>query len=335
MMMKKKDISVVLPVYNVEDYLQECLDSIIRQSDVLIEIIAVNDASTDSSLEILKKFNQEKHPIKIIDLEKNRGAGHARNIALAEAEGRYTIFVDSDDYLLPDSLGLLHNISNENNTDIVIFTYQIEQDNSNGIAPMFPTDREKWDSALSKPSISTLSDSLQFITINNYPWNKLYRTQFLQKEGIRFSETIVNNDIYAHWVSMMKARKIYLHDQPCYVHRLFNSRQQITNYFDERRFDLFQAIDDLEKFFNENPQYKSHFYHYFMVLKHDVFLWARGKMPERLAVSYNQKVIKSIMNMTVLDLLRNVKKSPSVYMGLIKIVLGRHPQFKVSSKHTD
>jgi len=272
----KPDISVILPVYNVEGYLKRCIDSILDHYSLDIEIIAVNDASTDNSLKVLNEYIGECN-ITIINQPENRGAGYARNVALSKATGVYTLFMDSDDYYLPNTLNKLVKLADIYNTDIVFFTYQIWHEKDDSVSPMFPTDRSKWNLILkgNDRKLVTIDAVPDLLTVNNYPWNKLCNTDFLKNNGISFSETIVNNDIYAHWVSLIKSDDILMLDMPCYVHRLFDSREQITTYFDERRFDLFTAINHVDDFFSKNTQYKERFYHQFLVFKLDLLLWAK------------------------------------------------------------
>ena len=112
-------ISVVIPVYNVEKYLEQCLDSVIAQSFEDIEVICVNDGSTDSSLEILKRYADNDSRIKIIS-QKNKGAGAARNVGIENAAGEYVYFMDSDDYLNSDAFERLNGFLDDE-PDFVMF----------------------------------------------------------------------------------------------------------------------------------------------------------------------------------------------------------------------
>ena len=96
-------VSVIIPVYNSEKYLKRCLTSVLNQTLSNIEIICVNDCSTDSSLEILKNYD-----VKIIDLKENKGASFARNLGIKNAQGEFLAFIDSDDYIKEDFLEKLY-----------------------------------------------------------------------------------------------------------------------------------------------------------------------------------------------------------------------------------
>jgi glycosyltransferase involved in cell wall biosynthesis len=120
----KYKVSIIVPVYNVEKYLRECLDSLVNQTLKDIEIICINDASPDNSLKILKEY-KKKNPklIKIIDLKKNVGQGCARNHGLDKAQGEYISFVDSDDYVDVTMCEKLYAFAKKNGADLVQFNY--------------------------------------------------------------------------------------------------------------------------------------------------------------------------------------------------------------------
>lgn len=108
------EISVVVPVYNVETYLEECLNSIINQTFSDIEIICINDGSTDSSLDILNDYSKKDDRIKIINQE-NKGLGATRNKGIDLAKGKYIFFIDSDDYIELNTFFELHNVCEKKN----------------------------------------------------------------------------------------------------------------------------------------------------------------------------------------------------------------------------
>lgn len=112
-------VSIIVPVYNVEQYLRKCLDSIVYQALSDIEIICVNDCSTDNSFEILKEYADKDNRIKIIDFKENKGVAIARNTALAEAKGEYIGFVDSDDFIDLDFYDKLYLRAKESDAEVV------------------------------------------------------------------------------------------------------------------------------------------------------------------------------------------------------------------------
>ena len=124
--MTEKDlISIVIPVYNVQDYLNKCLDSVLNQTYNNIEIILVDDGSTDKSGEICDKYNEKDNRIQVIH-KQNGGLSDARNVGIKNARGKYITFVDSDDYLELDYIEYLYNLIKKYNTKMSICSYYIE-----------------------------------------------------------------------------------------------------------------------------------------------------------------------------------------------------------------
>ena len=127
-------VSVIIPVYNVEPYLKECLNSIINQTLKDIEIICIDDCSTDNSYQILEEYSKKDNRIIILKNEKNTGGpSTARNKGIDLAKGDYLYFIDSDDYIENNFLEEMYNTAKEYNTDIVSNLNIIENNNNNYI----------------------------------------------------------------------------------------------------------------------------------------------------------------------------------------------------------
>lgn len=118
--LRSPSVSVIVPVYNAEKYLPQCIDSIVNQTIGDIEVLLINDGSSDSSGEILAQYASKDERIKVIE-QPNKGAGAARNIGLAMAEGKYLSFLDSDDFFEPNMLELALAKASEDDADIVAF----------------------------------------------------------------------------------------------------------------------------------------------------------------------------------------------------------------------
>jgi len=125
-MIAKYWLSILVPVYNVEDYLKACLESVVSQANTEIEIIALDDCSTDNSLSVLKEFaRQSPIPIKIIRHDKNQGLSAARNTMLDAAQGTYIWFLDSDDLMEPNAIHQLYSIVNNHTPDLVLCDFRV------------------------------------------------------------------------------------------------------------------------------------------------------------------------------------------------------------------
>lgn len=182
-------VSVIIPVYNVEEYLRQCLDSVINQTLKEIEIICVDDGSTDSSLEILKEYAAKDHRITLIT-QQNLHAGVARNAGLAVAKGEYLSFLDSDDFFELNMLEETYNKAIKDNSDIVIFNFY----NYDNISKT-----EKTSYAYDKKFLNTFSpkkfkDYIYFIS-TPAPWNKIFKSSLIKNESLKFENLQSCNDI--------------------------------------------------------------------------------------------------------------------------------------------
>ena len=114
-------ISVLIPSYNVEKYIRECLDSIVNQTFEDMEIICIDDGSTDSTLDILNEYALKDSRLRVYENKENKGVSYARNYLLNLAKGKYIFFMDSDDYLELDALEKAYNLTEEKSLDILMF----------------------------------------------------------------------------------------------------------------------------------------------------------------------------------------------------------------------
>lgn len=199
-------ISVIIPVYNVEMYLHQCMDSIIGQTLQDIEIICVNDSSTDQSLRILEDYQSKDSRIKIITQE-NAGAGAARNQGLRIAKGKYLSFLDSDDFFEKDMLEKAYEMAEAVQADFVVYKsdqYHTEQDQfvsaawvvrEQEIPPYYPFSYRQMTSNVFKVFVG-------------WAWDKLYRREFVQKHALEFQEQRTSNDMLFVFSALVLAKRI-------------------------------------------------------------------------------------------------------------------------------
>ncbi|MBM6854701.1 glycosyltransferase family 2 protein [Mediterraneibacter glycyrrhizinilyticus] len=199
-------VSVIIPVYNVEKYLRQCLDSVTAQTLSDIEIICVNDSSTDGSLSILEEYAEKDDRIRVVT-QQNGGAGAARNRGLSMASGKYLSFLDSDDFFEPDMLELAYRKAEEDRADFVVF-------NSN----QYYTDKEKfvevaWTLRVKEIPPYTpfshrqMTDNI-FKVFVGWAWDKLYNREFVMKNHLLFQEQRTSNDMYFVFSAVAIAKRI-------------------------------------------------------------------------------------------------------------------------------
>lgn len=190
-------VSVIVPVYNCEDYLEESIKSILNQSLNDIEVICIDDGSTDGSLNILNDFASDDFRIKVFSHE-NQGSSAARNYGLRKVTGDYIYFFDGDDYLVEDALEEAYSNAIANDSDIVVFKYDQYKDNK--FFKHFGQDIER----------QFPNTDFNNFTFNAYdyrkrpfrgpfaPWFKLHKKEFLDKHDFEFPNHLNHNDLPFH-----------------------------------------------------------------------------------------------------------------------------------------
>lgn len=200
-------VSVVVPVYNVEQYLDRCLQSLVSQTLDSIEIIVVNDGSTDGSADIIRSFQSRYDNIVVID-KVNGGLSSARNAGIDCAKGEFVGFVDADDYVEPDMFRLLYDATRANSADVAICGYYRND---------YKNDIQKVPALNIDAPYNRRHDSDYFIfDLSPYAWNKIFSRKMIIDSGIRFPEGRVYEDIPTVFPWMSKANLITVVDTPLY-----------------------------------------------------------------------------------------------------------------------
>lgn len=214
---RKPIVSVIVPVYNVQDYLAECLESLRTQTLKEIEIICVDDGSNDNSLIILKYFSLLDSRFKILNMS-NKGAGAARNFGMRFAFGKYLAFFDSDDWADKTFLEEMVEKAEQENSDVVVsrsFRYsQCQKEvvretkfNKEYVLENGPITYQKVGNRL-------------LIDFGNQPWAKLFRRSFIQKNEIRFQEIVRSNDLFFTQTAVVLAKALSIVDKALYFYRI-------------------------------------------------------------------------------------------------------------------
>ena len=187
-------ISIIMPVYNCENYLSECLDTIINQTLKEIELICVDDESTDSSLKILKEYQKKDPRIKVIK-KKHSNAGESRNIGMEKAKGEYFLFLDSDDFFDLDLCKKTYERAKANDLDILLFgAYTYDNQTKEKEKNLWILDKE----FIPEKDVFSAKDAAKrlFHMSTPNPWSKLYKRSFIMEKGLKFQEMQNSNDIF-------------------------------------------------------------------------------------------------------------------------------------------
>lgn len=223
--MTNPKVSVIIPVYNAEKYICACLDSIKAQTLKEIEIICVDDGSTDGSKNILHDYAEKDKRFIIIE-QAHLFSGTARNSGLAIAKGNYLSFLDSDDFFEPNMLEIAYLKCIEENLDIVVFDY----DNYDNLTSTFFPGTSLKDNLLpEKRPFTGLENSKNiFRSFNGWAWDKLFRTDFIRTNKIFFQEQRSSNDTFFVYFSLAKAERISVLPKKILAHHRRNVLDSVS-----------------------------------------------------------------------------------------------------------
>jgi len=229
-------VSIIVPVYNGFSYLKKCLDSLINQTYKNIEILIVNDGSTDDSLKILNKYQKKDNRIILID-KQNEGQAKARNLALSKASGEYILFVDCDDYIELSMVEDLIKIAIKENSDIVSSDLKCINEDGN--------------SFIIKGMQNVSNDnSINFLLSDPGPCAKLFKISFLNKNNFKFLENRIYEDLATIPVLATKTKNISYINSSYYNYIIHNNSTMKQKKFNSKLNDIFYSIENLSKQIN-------------------------------------------------------------------------------------
>lgn len=227
--MENIKFSIIIPAYNSEKYIEKCLENIIKQTYKNIEIIVVDDCSTDGTLKILEKYNQ----IKLYKTKVNSRQGAARNIGLEYCTGDYILFIDADDYLYDINVieKIADRINKSDNPDIVYLGMKIEGKRNLELIPNEENCKKEY----------RLAEN-PFINVINICWKK----SLIEENNIRFPEQIRYEDVYFAFVAIEKAKTYAFAD---FIYYIYNNRDEstTTDYSIKQAYDTLKLIEELFK----------------------------------------------------------------------------------------
>lgn len=257
--MSSPKVSVIVPVHNAEKYLEQCLSSILGQTLKDIEVICVDDNSTDGSAEILERFAEDDGRLRVL-MSPGLGAGGARNVGLASAQGEYLSFLDADDFFEPDMLESAVAKAEEDQSDIIVYgswLYDTVRQTNRQAKWMLQVDRLPDQRPFAPSDIS----GCIFNIFGNYTWNKLFRTAVIREMNIRFQEISRTNDLLFTCEALSQARLISVVDR-CFVHYRVATKTSLQSTNDRDPLSFLKAFDALHAYLESNgllSQYEESF----------------------------------------------------------------------------
>lgn len=283
-------VSIVVPVYNVEEYLRECLDSIVKQKLEDIEIICVDDGSTDGSMSILKEYEMKDNRIKIIT-KPNAGYGHTMNVGMAMATGEYIGIVESDDWVEKNMFYDLYKKAKKKNAQIVKSDY-FEFSTTGGKKETYmqtPTNPRFYNKVISAEEV----EEIFYFTMNT--WTGIYKTDFLREFNICHNETpgasFQDNGFWFKTLSF--ARRVVFVDKAYYHYRQDNPNSSINNK--SKVFCMCDEFAHIRDFVEKNPEIKKKHWATFMAKKYCNYIYTYKRVAPEYKIVFLDRVAKEFI----------------------------------------
>jgi len=282
-------LSVVIPIYNVERYLRECLDSVLAQTLKDIEIICVDDGSTDSSPDILREYAAADSRVKVIS-KPNSGYGHTMNTGFDAAAGEYIGIVESDDVIPEDMFEVLCREADSNNCDVVKADFRTFIDeNGQRIFTLRPlTEAVRDPERFYRRVIDPAQEPDVFRLVMN-TWSGIYRTEFLRGSNIRHNETpgasFQDNGLF--FQTMALAERVMFLDRPFYMLRRDNAASSVHNK--NKVWALCEEYDFIYDFLSSRKELFDRLIGYFWLKRYHNYAWSYD---ERIGAEFREEFIR-------------------------------------------
>lgn len=245
-MRHKPKITIIIPVYNSQEYLKKAIDSAVKQSLKEIEIICINDCSSDNSQKLLKKYSKEHKKLKVITNKKNVGPGKSRNRGIIQANGEFLMFLDSDDSLEINACKELYDFAKKNDSDMVIINPTFNEDTKISKYSKKFENKEEF-----------LKETLKEKTFWA-PWAKMLRTDTIKKNNCYFPEIYISEDTIFSIKSIFFSKRITYFKKKVYNY-FIREDSIMSSKNDSKKIDDYQkAVNLLYEFAKKNPKMKKY-----------------------------------------------------------------------------
>ncbi len=227
-MNNKKKVSVIIPVYNAEAYIEECLLSVQNQSMTDFEVLCVDDRSTDESLRILQKYESVDERFHAFSLENNAGVGAARNYAMHRMNAEYMVFLDADDYWERDSLEVLCHLADDSGAECIAFSTDFVDDNEVSVGERICIELNE---PVNGREFFDLASENEFMSAA--PWLYFWRQDYIKSKNIEFIKGITNEDVMFTLPLVIEAERVMSYPRKLHHYRIHDN--SITQTMDINR----------------------------------------------------------------------------------------------------
>lgn len=246
-------VSVIIPVYNVGNYLERCLESVLGQTEKSIEILCIDDCSTDDSLSILECFGRKDKRLHIFKNEINQGQAYSRNIGLDNAQGEFILFLDADDYIAEKMIEEMYAAAIKRNLDLLFCDTKILQEYKEAQAT--PLRRFRKVAYADEVGAVLFHHMMQNQDMFGSVWGVLYRTAFLKENQLRFIKGILHEDVPFIFKATILSRKAGCVNHTYYYYVERNNSTMRRDNLEQRLEGLLIAYFDMLLFWREHGDY--------------------------------------------------------------------------------
>ncbi|MDZ4093578.1 MAG: glycosyltransferase family 2 protein [Paracoccaceae bacterium] len=317
-------LTIVVPVFQAAGYLENLTAELLAIEGVPVEVIFVDDCSSDDSAAIIRKL-AAKHPeVSGIFHATNLGAGIARNEGFARARGRFTLFFDVDDKIHTSILPITLAEMETSSANLAMFPYRYERSKDASFDGMNSFDQDIWERYIGNREMvaGNLETFPKLLGFTNYPWNKIIRTAHFKKHGLKYGATKVNNDILGHWYSLLFSDRLILVNHILCTHVVHPTGANLTNQHSEVRLDLFEALNETYDLLKKNPILRQRYAHHFWDLAIRTASWARPRMAAEILEMFNYRLQELVTRIDLGDFGRmKTRRTPGLAQQLTKILI--------------
>lgn len=309
-------VTLIIPVFNVEEYLEECLESIISQSFSDYEVILVDDGSTDKSRLIVSEYEKKFNKVKVL-FQENKGASEARNLALKHASGEYVLYIDSDDFIKSNMLELMVKKANETQADMVICNYTLYYGANNKNNKVVSYNILEENIYSSKDVI----DMMLNFKLQGQLWNKLFKRKLLIENNFELEAGRYIEDIFPVFKIINRSEKIIFINEELYYYR-----QRDTSTINKRNIklaeDYYHAMDSIVQYIIENKlQVNSNSFKVFKssILSYFIYHYTNANLKNGYKDFKKSKYIRLDIKIKDFLFLKNLNKREKIRLLLWKL----------------
>lgn len=318
------DLSVVMPVFDAAETVGSLIETLLGLEGIAVEVIAVDDASSDGSTAILEKLVRE-HPAVIARFnDVNRGAGQARNTGFELVSGRYTLFFDADDVVHPAALRTTIRELDRSGADVGLTPYRYRRSATQDYEAMNSFDQEIWTeyAPVGLRREVVLREAPRLLAFSAYPWNKVLRTDHYRDVGLRFGSTPVHNDVLGHWYAMLYARSILLVDAQICTHIVEAAGSNLTNQHSRVRLSLIDALDETYDLLESDESLRRRYAHQYWGFATRTAGWALARIDPPLQDEFKARLEGHVRRMRVSDYARmRFGRSPAAADSVLRTIM--------------